>query len=149
LSVENSKSPFRHLAAQNGARDVLIVATSFPTRAVRLLLNKLPPELPHSHFGDTDPAGYFILLKLRECSPRPVAAWHMDWCGKTGSPPLSPYDRRVLDQLLPSPLMADIRDDLRRMLADGQKGDFEQETRVVSLSPCGPAGAETGGQAGS
>ena len=135
LSIENSKTTFRNLAAQNDARDTLLVATSFPTQAVRLLLEKLPLELPHFHFGDTDPAGYFILTKLREVCPRSVAAWQMDWSDKPDSPPLTAYDRRVLERLLTAPNMEDIRPDLHRMFVAGSKGEFEQESRPALLLP--------------
>ncbi len=133
LSVENSKTTFRNLAVQNEARDTLLVATSFPTQAVRLMLEKLPADLPHFHFGDTDPAGYFILAKLREVCPRRVAPWQMDWRDKPGGPPLTGYDRRVLERLLTAPNMDDMRPDLQRMSASGRKGEFEQETRPVLL----------------
>lgn len=129
LSVENSKTTFRNLAAQNEARDTLIIATSFPTRAVRLLLEKLPLPLPHWHFGDTDPAGYFILLKLRQLTTRPVSAWQMDWRDDEHSAPLSPYDLRVLQHLLTHPSLPDVQPDLCRMREAGRKGDYEQESR--------------------
>lgn len=135
LSVENSKTTFRNLAALNNTRDTLIIATSFPTRAVQIVLTKLPPSLPHWHFGDTDPAGYFILSKLREVGSRPVAAWQMEWRDKPDSPPLTGYDRQMLNRLLTAPHMEDVRTDLNRMLVGGRKGWFEQETRPALLVP--------------
>lgn len=135
LSVENSKTTFRNLAALNDTRDTLIIATSFPTRAVQIALTKLPPSLPHWHFGDTDPAGYFILSKLREVGSRPVAAWQMEWRDKPDSPPLTGYDRQMLNRLLTAPHMEDVRTDLNRMLVGGRKGWFEQETRPALLVP--------------
>ena len=48
ISVENHKTSFLHLAARNAPRDSLIIATSFPTKAVRLLLSSLPPPPPPS-----------------------------------------------------------------------------------------------------
>jgi hypothetical protein len=134
LTVENVKSPFRHAVAANAGQGMLVVASSFPTRAVRLLLEKLPVELPHYHFGDTDAAGYLILSKLRAVRPaRRVLPWRMDWRDQPGSPALTEYDRRVAARLLDDPEMADVREDLRRMLAAGRKGDFEQEGRLGEL----------------
>lgn len=127
LSVENSKTTFRTLAALNEARETLLIATSFPTRAVRLLLEKLPADLPCWHFGDTDPAGYLILLKLRQLTGRPVAAWQMDWQPETAGLPLTGYDHRILARLLTEPLLHDCHVSLRAMLHAGLKG--EQETR--------------------
>lgn len=136
FSVENSKTTFRRLAELNTSRDTLIFATSFPARAVRLLLEKLPLTLPHWHFGDTDPAGYHILLKLRQLTPRPVLAWDMAWADQTGSPPLSKYDERTLATLLDSREMDDVQDSLRQMQAAHRRGAFEQEMRAPALPPC-------------
>jgi hypothetical protein len=58
LTVENRKTTFLQLARADAPRSTLIVATSFPTQAVKLLLHKLPRELPHHHFGDTDRLGH-------------------------------------------------------------------------------------------
>lgn len=143
LTVENSKVSFRDAAAANAAvpdpaRGALVVASSFPTRAVRLLLEKLPAGLPHYHFGDTDAAGYSILAKLRSIHPvRTVRPWLMDWREKPGSPILTLYDRRTAAALLADPAMADVHADLERMLRSGCKGNFEQEHRVLQL-PCLP-----------
>jgi hypothetical protein len=134
LTVENSKTPFRHAVAANAGGEWLVVASSFPTRAVGLLLEKLPAGLPHYHFGDTDAAGYLILQKLREVRPeRPVLAWEMEWRDREGSPALNDYDRRVAGKLLKDPGMVDVHGDLRRMLEAGRKGDFEQEGRGAGL----------------
>lgn len=135
LSVENSKTTFRNLAALNDSRDTLIIATSFPIRAVRLLLTKLQMPLPHWHFGDTDPAGYLILLKLRQLSARPVQPWQMDWRDHPGSPPLTAYDQRVLQNLADHPQLRDLQNDLRLMRESGRKGDYEQESRECRLPP--------------
>ena len=131
VSVENSKTTFRQLAASNGTREVLVFATSFPTLAVRLLLEKLPEHLPYWHFGDTDAAGYLILLKLRQTTGRKVQRLDMDWQDKAGSPALTLYDHRVLANLRLAPEMADCRADLDAMVAAGRKGNFEQEARVL------------------
>ena len=134
LTVENAKSPFRHAVVANHGAEYLIVATSFPTRAVRLLLEKLPAALPHYHFGDTDAAGYLILQKLREALPsRPVRPLLMDWRDNAGSPSLTDYDRRTIRRLLDSSLMEDLHKELRKMLDSGRKGDFEQENRLAEL----------------
>ena len=146
ISVENHKTSFLHLAARNAPRDSLIIATSFPTKAVRLLLSSLPPSLPHWHFGDTDPAGFLILRQLRSLSPRHVAPWLMDWIDNPQSPPLSAWDRRTLDDLLASPLMLDCHPDLLRIRAANRKGAFEQEARsplppfpsLSSITPVSP-----------
>ena len=129
VSVENRKTTFRRLAAANQRRDALVFATSFPTLAVRLLLEKLPESLPCWHFGDTDAAGYLILLKLRQIAGRKVRRLEMDWQDKAGSPALTLYDHCVLANLRSAPELADCRADLDAMLAAGRKGNFEQEAR--------------------
>ncbi|NQX00903.1 hypothetical protein HQ447_09605 [bacterium] len=136
LSIENRKTTFRQYAAANEDRSTLIVATSFPTPACRHLLEKLPVSLPHHHFGDTDPAGWQILLKLREATSRPVAAFKMKWRPALEPVPLTPFDRKLLEKLLSAPLLADVRDEIRTIAERGDRGNFEQET----LGP--PTGVE-------
>jgi len=128
LTVENRKTTFLQLARADEQRSSLIVATSFPTQAVRLLLQKLPPDLPHHHFGDTDPAGWDILRKLREVSRREVQPLHMRWRPAPTSAALTRRDQQIITRLLDDPRMADCREDLQAMLAAGQRGDFEQES---------------------
>jgi hypothetical protein len=128
LTVENRKTTFLQLARADELRSTLIVATSFPTQAVRLLLQKLPPNLPHHHFGDTDPAGWDILRKLREVSGREVQPFHMRWRPAPTSAALTRRDQQIITRLLDDPRMADCHESLQAMLAAGQRGDFEQES---------------------
>jgi hypothetical protein len=136
LSIENRKTTFRQYAAANLDRRTLIAATSFPTPAFREFLRKLPPALPHHHFGDTDPAGWHILLKLREATSRPVEAFRMKWRASRVPAPITPHDRKLLEKLLAEPLLADVREEIRIIAEREDRGDFEQET----LGP--PAGTE-------
>ena len=128
LTVENRKTTFLQLTRADVTRSTLIVATSFPTQAVRLLLQKLPPDLAHFHFGDTDPAGWDILRKLREVSGRAVHPFHMHWRPKPTASPLTQRDQQILSRLLADPRMIDCHDELHAMRKDGTKGDFEQES---------------------
>jgi hypothetical protein len=128
LSVENEKETFRRLAAANLDRRTLLVASSFPAQAMRLLLEKLPLELPHFHFGDTDPEGWHILLKLREVTPRRVIPFLMQYRSKFLLSPYTEYDRMVMSKLLVSPLLEDCAFVLNMMQNAGSRGDFEQET---------------------
>lgn len=128
LSIENRKTTFRQYAGANQDRRTLIASTSFPSHAFRELLEKLPCSLPHYHFGDTDPAGWQILLRLREVSPRPVEAFRMKFrAGGTPSPP-TPYDLQLLPNLLAAPMLADVRPELECIAERQDRGDFEQET---------------------
>lgn len=136
LTVENSKTTFRQLATSDPEGGTLIVASSFPTSAVRELLAKLPPELPHHHFGDTDPSGWLILKKIREGSPRPVLPFRMKWRPGRTRQPLTPRDDLLLADLLQAPEMADCHGEIARMVAAKDRGDFEQE----SLGPPDLAG---------
>jgi hypothetical protein len=127
LSIENAKTTFRQAAAANLTGDTLLVATSYPNAATRRLLELLPAELPHFHFGDTDASGYAILRSLRGIGRRPVARFHMNWCDAENSAPLSEHDRRLLPSLKSSPALADCLPDLLAMESAGRKGRFEQE----------------------
>lgn len=136
LTIENRKTTFRQYAAANHDHRTLIAATSFPTPAFRTLLEKLPLALPHHHFGDTDPAGWHILLKLREATPRPVAPFRMYWRPAATANPLTPHDRQLLPKLLAAPLLADVHPQLAHIAEHQDRGDFEQET----LGPPASAG---------
>lgn len=128
LTVENRKTTFLQLAHADATRSTLIVATSFPTQAVKLLLQKLPRELPHHHFGDTDPTGWDILRNLREVSGRDVRPFHMRWRPQPNAPHLTQRDQQILARLQAAARMADCHEALHEMKAAGTKGDFEQES---------------------
>lgn len=141
LSIENRKTTFRQYAAANHDRRTLITATSFPTPAFRELLEKLPSDLPHYHFGDTDPAGWHILLKLREAAASPVVPFQMKWRPASMPSPLTPFDRKLLEKLLSAPLLSDVREEILVIAECGDRGDFEQET----LGPPASGGWPFGG----
>ncbi len=128
LTVENRKTTFLQLARADAQRTTLIVATSFPTQAVRLMLQKLPQGFPHHHFGDTDPSGWDILRKLREVSARKVVPFEMRFRQKASAMELTKRDHQIIDRLLALPLMSDCHPALEAMRNAKTKGDFEQES---------------------
>lgn len=128
LTIENRKTTFRQYAEANTDRRTLVASTSFPTPAFREFLTKLPTELPHFHFGDTDPSGWHILLKLREAIPRPVKTFRMKWRPANSISPVTPHDVKLLPSLLTNPLLADVRESLETIDNTSDRGDFEQET---------------------
>jgi len=133
LTIENAKTTFRQAVAVNANGDTLVIATSYPNAATKRLLEILPADLPHYHFGDTDASGYAILRSLREIRRRPVEPILMQWRDDENSKPLSEHDRRILPALLASPLMADCAASLRAMGKSGRKGRFEQESYGAPL----------------
>jgi Uncharacterized protein conserved in bacteria C-term(DUF2220) len=128
LSVENRKTTFLQLARADTNRTTLIIATSFPTQAVRRLLEKLPLDLPHHHFGDTDPAGWHILKKLRQVTSRQVLPFQMTFRDRDQSAPLTRTEKLTLDRLLADSLMDDCHEMLRALQSTGRRGNFEQES---------------------
>lgn len=128
LTVENSKTTLRRLASVNGDGSTLLAACSFPTKALLRLLQLLPSELSVFHFGDTDPAGYHILSKLREESGRTVVPFLMCKRPANKKRPLGEYDEALLPGLIRHPLLQDVVSQLEAMKRSGCKGDFEQET---------------------
>lgn len=128
LTVENRKTTFLQLARADAKRTTLLIATSFPTQAVRLLLEKLPLDFPHHHFGDTDPSGWDILRCLRETISRPVHAFGMKWRPSTEPKPLTKRDLQIINRLLADSRMVDCHPALLAMRTTGMRGDFEQET---------------------
>lgn len=128
LTVENSKTTLRRLASVNIDNSTLLAACSFPTKALLKLLALLPHDLPVFHFGDTDPAGFHILSKLRQTSKRPVCPFLMKRRPALKKLPLSEYDLSILPRLLNDPLLQDVSIDLQSMKDSECKGNFEQET---------------------
>lgn len=128
LTIENQKTTLRQFAAANCDRATLLIATSFPTPALCELLEKLPASLPHHHFGDTDPAGWHILLKLRQATLRPVQPFHMKWRMAGHPSPLTAYDRALLPKLLSEPALTDVRAEIALISKREDRGDFEQES---------------------
>ena len=128
LTIENRKTTFRQYASANLDGSALIATTSFPTPTFREFLSKLPEGITHRHFGDTDPAGWHILLKLREATHHPVRAFRMKWRPGNIPAPLTAYDQKLLPKLLVNDLLADVREEIRAILMHNDKGNYEQET---------------------
>lgn len=130
VTVENATK--FHELTRLGSGD-LFVLTSYPNRATVEFLRRLPASLPRHHFGDTDPWGFDVLRTLRVAlAPAWVAPLHMTFRPTAGAGVLTPRDRKKLARLLSDPVLADMRPELERMAAAGTKGDFEQETILVS-----------------
>jgi hypothetical protein len=128
LTVENRKTTFRQIAERNTDGGTLVIATSYPTPGVKLLLSKLPADLPHWHFGDTDPYGFDILRSLRELRLRPINPFLMQHRPIADAEPLDNRASLLLERLLASDDLLDCTDALRAMAAASTAGDFEQES---------------------
>ena len=132
VTVENA-TKFHELCAL-GCGDVFVF-TSYPNRATVAFLRRLPVSVERHHFGDTDPWGFDVLRSLRATlNEADIAPLHMRFRPKTGAPALTARDTAKLRKLLLSPLLADVRAELERMLAAGNKGDFEQENVPVTAA---------------
>ena len=125
LTVENETS-FHELAKLESGE--LLVCTSYPGSATLAFLKKLPTTLEFWHFGDSDPEGFDILRDLRERSDRPFRALHMQWRSAGFGEHLTPSERRLLQALMESVTMQTEQDCLRRILNEGNKGGYEQES---------------------
>lgn len=130
LTVEN-ESVFLELAKRRTG--LLLVQTSFPGSATRLLFERLPKDLQCHHFGDTDPSGFDILRDLREKTGRLFKPACMQFRPAAGSPVLTAGEVRCIERLLATQGMSDVREPLRRMLEAGSKGMFEQESVPLDL----------------
>ena len=132
ITVENA-TKFHELCAL-GCGDVFVF-TSYPNRATVAFLRRLPVAVERHHFGDTDPWGFDVLRTLRAAlGGTDIAPLHMRFRPKTDAPALTTRDTAKLRKLLTSPLLADVRPELERMLAAGDKGDFEQENVTVTAA---------------
>jgi hypothetical protein len=125
VTIENETS-FQELAKLQCGD--LLLQTSFPGAATRLLIERLPSRMEFWHFGDSDPSGFEILMNLRERTGRPFRALHMRY--RPGRTPmaLTPGERRQLASLIASPWMTEERPELERILLADDKGRFEQES---------------------
>ncbi|MCW1887360.1 DUF2220 domain-containing protein [Luteolibacter flavescens] len=128
LTIENTKTTLRRIASLDAGKETLILACAYPSEGLRRILALLPQDLPIHHFGDTDPAGYQILSRLRRVAGRPVTAFLMHRREASKPVPLTDYDRAILPALLADPLLEDVRPSLEAIATSGDKGDFEQET---------------------
>jgi hypothetical protein len=129
VTVENATK--FHELCRLGSGDIFVF-TSYPNKATVHFLRHLPPDIPLYHFGDTDPWGFDVLRTLRRALDRPVLPLHMRYRTKTGSPELDDRDRRKLTQLLVEPLLADVREEIQHLAVANCKGDFEQETLLLT-----------------
>jgi hypothetical protein len=125
LTVENETS-FHELAKLESGE--LLVCTSYPGSATMAFLEKLPSTLEFWHFGDSDPEGFDILRDLRERSGRPFRALHMKWRPAASPEQLEPNEKRLLQALLGCASMQTELETLKRILQEGTKGSFEQES---------------------
>ncbi len=126
LTVEN-ECVFHELAARRTG--LLLVQTSFPGAATRLLLERLPADMAFHHFGDSDPAGFAILDDLCRRTGRAFRPLLMRFRDCGGSPRLTDGERKVIGRLRSSAHLAeDSIHELERMLEAGVKGAFEQES---------------------
>jgi hypothetical protein len=130
--VEN-ESVFLELAKRRTG--LLLVQTSFPGAATRLLFERFPADLECRHFGDSDPAGFDVLRDLREKTGRAFRPVAMRFRPMAGAPPLTEDERKVIARLLGSDTVADVHGELRAMLEAGTKGDFEQESVGLDGAP--------------
>ncbi len=142
ITIENECVFHEIAAAQTGA---LLIHTSFPGAATRLLIERLAEGMEFHHFGDSDPAGFAILHDLCERTGRVFRPLMMQFREGSGSAALTDGERKVVARLLSSPhLSGQCLSDLGRMLETGTKGEFEQESlpmqavlgeiRVISCS---------------
>lgn len=125
LTVEN-EDVFRELAKRNPG--VLLVHTSFPGAATRLLLTRLSDRMSFHHFGDSDPAGFEILRDLREKTGKSFLPVSMDYRPNPKADPLTPAESKIIARLLASGTLTDAHPALQTMLDHGNKGDYEQES---------------------
>lgn len=129
VTVEN-ECLFHDLIARR--LGVLLIWTSFPGSATRSLIDRLPSSIRFFHFGDSDPAGFAILMDLRERTGRDFRPLMMKFRGGGDSALLSEMEKRTAKGLLSAGrLPNECLQELEKMLMAGAKGDFEQESLPI------------------
>lgn len=131
LTIENAAMLLE--LAKTGCGAILASSGSeggFANSAVIAFLQALPASVAVSHFGDSDPKGFDILRDLRERSRREIESLHMEYrpsCVPGNS--FDPDDLKTIRRLLSSPFLTCAEKcELEKLLAAGDKGDFEQES---------------------
>ena len=125
VTIEN-ETTFQELAKLRSGD--LLIQTSFPGAATLQLLKRLPATMAFWQFGDSDPAGFDILRDLRERTGLTIRSLHMRYRPGINPTALTPEERRLLIALVGSPVMADEKSELEKMLMANDKGQFEQES---------------------
>jgi len=129
VTIEN-ECVFHELASKRTG--ALLVQTSFPGAATRLLFERLPKDLTCYHFGDSDPAGFAILHDLCERTGRVFKPLMMRFRNSGDSVLLTEGEKQVIERLLSSEhLPQESLSELRTMLTAGVKGEFEQESLPI------------------
>lgn len=134
VTIENLTTFYQYCLAVKG-RDVVVYLGGYHNRVRRQLLLEiaLSHNLPFYHWGDIDAGGYDILRHLRRETGLQVQPWRMD--SKTLSDnrdlahPLSRRDITRLKQLTQNEFMADVKEDIDKILELGLK--LEQEVLPV------------------
>lgn len=131
VTVENSAMLLELAKTRCGA----ILASSgseggFANSAVIAFLQALPASVAAFHFGDSDPKGFDILRDLRDRSGREIGSLHMEYRPSDDPEnPLEPDDLKTIRRLVSSPFLTPAeKHELEKLLASGDKGDFEQES---------------------
>jgi hypothetical protein len=123
LTIENDTT-FMELVKLAG--DTLLIQSSYPSRAVLALFERLP-EIECWHFGDSDPAGFDILRDLRARTRRAIRPLHMRYRPRSGTEVLSKAQLQLIERLLADCTIPDCREALLEMSEAGDVGQFEQE----------------------
>jgi hypothetical protein len=94
------------------------------------------PAIEKYHFGDSDPAGFDILARLRERSGLQIHSMQMVYRPAAQPEPLSDSDPSIAQRVLASKQVAEAEKlQVRRMLEAGDKGIFEQEMLGIPPLP--------------
>jgi hypothetical protein len=67
----------------------------------------------------------------------------MKWRPAKVRVPLTPYDRKLLEKLIASPLLGDVMDEIRSIVEKEDRGDFEQESLGVDQLSLGESDSES------
>ncbi len=128
--VVQKPATFHELVKLN-CGDVLI-QSGYPNEPTVSLIKALPSSIEYWFFGNSDPAGFDILRELRHSTGKPFQPLHMRYRPDPAlEDPLLQTERKLLESLLQSTTVRDIKPWLQDILEANNTGRFEQETLGV------------------
>ncbi|MCD8534644.1 MAG: DUF2220 domain-containing protein [Verrucomicrobia bacterium] len=110
----------------------LLILSAYPNEPTVTLIQALPAGIEYWFFGNSDAQGFDILRDLRQKTGKPFQPLHMRYRPSASRvEPLLQTERKLLETLLQTSIVKDVKPVLQDMLESNCSGYFEQETLGV------------------
>lgn len=110
----------------------LLIHSGLPNEPTVKFISTLPMNLDFWYFGNSDAEGFHILKRLRESTGKPFQPLHMTYRRSKGNDtPLTISEKKLLESLLQSPIVQDVKPWIQDIMENNSNGLCEQETLGV------------------